>query len=81
MRRELLALRVNDIDFGASTLRIGESSDQQNKGIIGSFKNSAAYRTVLEDVQAEFSSKFGKKIDVLENMENEAGAVSPPATR
>ena len=28
----------------------------------------------IEQVQAEFSSKFGTKIDVLENMENEAAA-------
>jgi integrase len=44
---ELLALRVNDIDFGASALRIDESSDQRSKGKIGPCKNAAAYRTVL----------------------------------
>jgi integrase len=44
---ELLALRVNDIDFSASALRIDESSDQRSKGKIGPCKNAAAYRTVV----------------------------------
>jgi len=44
---ELLALRVNDVDFGASAIRIDESSDQRNKGKVGPCKNVAAYRTVL----------------------------------
>jgi integrase len=44
---ELLALRVNDIDFGAKTVRVEESSDQRGHGEIGPCKNATAYRTVL----------------------------------
>ncbi len=44
---ELLALRVNDIDFRAKTVRVEESSDQRSKGEAGPCKNAAAYRTVL----------------------------------
>jgi integrase len=44
---ELLALRVNDFDFEASTLRVDESSDQRNAGKIRPCKNVTAYRTVL----------------------------------
>ena len=43
---ELLALRVDDIDFDASTIRVDESSDQRNGGAIGPCKNVTAYRTV-----------------------------------
>jgi integrase len=43
---ELLALRMNDIDFTASTIRVDESSDQRNGGKIGPCKNVAAYRTI-----------------------------------
>ncbi len=43
---ELLALRVNDIDFQAHTIRVDEASDQRNAGRIGECKNVAAYRTV-----------------------------------
>lgn len=44
---ELLALRANDVDFGASTIRVEESSDQRSNGKIGPCKNATAYRTVL----------------------------------
>jgi integrase len=44
---ELLALRVNDIDFDASSIRVDESSDQRTAGKIGPCKNATAYRTVL----------------------------------
>ncbi len=44
---ELLALRVNDIDFGAKTVRVEESSDQRGRGEIGPCKNATVYRTVL----------------------------------
>ncbi len=44
---ELLALRLNDVDFEASTIRVEESSDQRSAGRIGACKNVAAYRTVL----------------------------------
>jgi len=43
----LFALRVNDVDFDASTIRVEESSDQRSAGKIGDCKNEAAYRTVL----------------------------------
>jgi integrase len=42
---ELLALRLNDIDFKASTIRVDEALPR--KGQIGPCKNAAAYRTVL----------------------------------
>jgi integrase len=44
---DLLALRVNDLDLGASTIRVEESSDQRSVGKIGPCKNATAYRTVL----------------------------------
>ena len=44
---ELVALRPNDIDFDAKTIRVDESSDQRSAGKIGPCKNVAAYRTVL----------------------------------
>jgi integrase len=44
---EILALRVNDLDFKASTIRVEESSDQRSAGKIGPCKNATAYRTVL----------------------------------
>jgi len=44
---ELLALRINDIDFEARTVRVDESSDQRTKGRIGLCKNTRAYRTVV----------------------------------
>jgi integrase len=43
---ELLALRVNDLDFRVGTIRVDESSDQRNGGKIGPCKNVTAYRTV-----------------------------------
>ncbi|HEX2711312.1 MAG TPA: tyrosine-type recombinase/integrase, partial [Candidatus Acidoferrales bacterium] len=49
---ELLALRVNDIDFSASTVRVDEALPR--KGEIGPCKNAAAYRTVLlRDVEGQ----------------------------
>jgi integrase len=42
----LFALRVNDIDFKAGTIRVDESADQRTYKI-GPCKNVAAYRTVL----------------------------------
>jgi integrase len=44
---ELFALKPNDVDFKACTIRVDESSDQRNKGKIGPCKNVAAYRTIL----------------------------------
>ena len=44
---ELFALRVNDLDFAGSTVRVEESSDQRSAGKIGPCKNVTAYRTVL----------------------------------
>lgn len=43
---ELFALRINDVDFKAGTIRVDESADQRTY-IIGPCKNVAAYRTVL----------------------------------
>jgi integrase len=43
---ELFALRINDLDFKAGTIRMDESADQRTY-IIGPCKNVAAYRTVL----------------------------------
>jgi integrase len=49
---ELLALKVNDVDFKAGTIRVDESSDQRTGGKIGPCKNAAAYRTVaLRDAE------------------------------
>jgi integrase len=44
---ELAALKLDDIDFKAKTIRVDESSDQRSAGKIGPCKNVAAYRTVL----------------------------------
>jgi integrase len=44
---ELLALKINDIDFKASTVRVDDSSHQRTNGNIGPCKNAAAYRTVV----------------------------------
>jgi integrase len=47
---ELFALRVEDIDFKAGTVRVDESVDRNYE--IGPCKNAAAYRTVvLEDTE------------------------------
>jgi integrase len=43
---ELFALRFNDVDFKAGTIRVDESADQRTYKI-GPCKNAAAYRTVL----------------------------------
>lgn len=44
---ELFALKPNDVDFKAGTIRVNESSDQRTKGKIGPCKNVAAYRTIV----------------------------------
>jgi hypothetical protein len=43
---ELFALRINDLDFKAGTIRVDESADQRTY-VIGPCKNVAAYRTIL----------------------------------
>ncbi len=43
---ELFALRLDDVDFKAGTIRVDESADQRTYKI-GPCKNAAAYRTVL----------------------------------
>jgi len=43
---ELFALKLNDIDFKAGTVRVDESADQRTY-ILGPCKNAAAYRTIL----------------------------------
>lgn len=42
----MFALRVNDIDFKAGTIRVDESADQRTYKV-GPCKNAAAYRTIL----------------------------------
>ena len=44
---EVLALRGNDIDFKAGTIRVDESSDQRSNGALGPCKNAAAYSTIV----------------------------------
>ena len=44
---ELLALKIRDVDFAASTVRVEASSDQRSAGKIGPCKNVTAYRTVV----------------------------------
>jgi integrase len=44
---ELFALKIEDLDFKAGSIRVDESSDQRSKGKLGPCKNAAAYRTVL----------------------------------
>jgi integrase len=44
---ELIALKVKDVDFTASSVRVEASSDQRSAGKIGPCKNVTAYRTVL----------------------------------
>lgn len=44
---ELLALKVRDVDFTQSGVRVEASSDQRSAGKIGPCKNVTAYRTVL----------------------------------
>jgi integrase len=44
---ELFALKFNDVDFQARTIRVDESSDQRTKGRLGDPKNAAAFRPVL----------------------------------
>ena len=43
---ELFALRMDDLDFAESTIRVDEAADSHT-GQIGPCKNAAAYRTVL----------------------------------
>jgi len=42
----LFALKINDVDFQARTIRV-DASDQRTKGRLGDPKNAAAFRTVL----------------------------------
>jgi integrase len=44
---ELLAFKINHIDFKARTARVDETSDQRTNGNIAPCKNAAAYRTVV----------------------------------
>lgn len=60
---ELLALKVNDLNFKADTIRVDESSDQRNLGAIGPCKNAAAYWTVvLRDVEGQKASRSLKRL-------------------
>ncbi|MGB9432618.1 MAG: site-specific integrase [Candidatus Acidiferrum sp.] len=63
---ELLALKRNDIDFTASTIRVDESSDQRNGGKIGPCKNVTAYRTVhLGDAEGRMAMERLKRFLTL----------------
>jgi len=44
---ELFALKLDDLNFEANTIRVDESSDQCSRGKVGPCKNVSAYRTVL----------------------------------
>jgi integrase len=44
---ELLALRINDLDFDANAVTVDEASDQRTAGKVGECKNESAYRVVL----------------------------------
>jgi integrase len=60
---ELLALKVDDVDFKASTVRVDESSDQRTNGKIGPCKNAAAYRTVaLHDDEGRAAMRNLKRL-------------------
>jgi integrase len=59
---ELFALKPNDVDFKADTIRVDESSDQRTKGTIGECKNVAAYRTiVMHDPEGREALRLLKK--------------------
>lgn len=59
---ELFALKPNDVDFKADTIRVDESSDQRTKGKIGECKNVAAYRTiVMHDPEGREALRLLKK--------------------
>lgn len=61
--RELVALKPDDIDFKAKTIRVDESSDQRGRGKLGPCKNVAAYRTVLlADAEGQEALKALKKL-------------------
>ena len=65
---ELLALRVNDVDFKARTIRVEESSDQRSGGMVGACKNAAAYRTVhLGDAEGHSAMERLKAISCAES--------------
>ena len=58
----LLALKADDFDFKADTIRVDESSDQRNNGVIGPCKNAAAYRTVvLRDAEGKTAMRTLKQ--------------------
>lgn len=59
---ELFALKPNDVEFKAGTIRVDESSDQRTKGKIGECKNVAAYRTiVMHDREGREAMRLLKK--------------------
>lgn len=59
---ELFALKIDDVDFKAETIRVDESSDQRSGGKLGPCKNVAAYRTVgLHDAEGRQALKVLKR--------------------
>ncbi|MHB8500370.1 MAG: site-specific integrase [Candidatus Acidiferrales bacterium] len=54
----LFALRLNDVDFKAGTIRVDESADLRTYKI-GPYKNAAAYRTfLLEGSESKEASQY-----------------------
>jgi integrase len=60
---ELVALNSNDVAFKIGTIRVDESSDQRNNGVIGPSKNAATYRTVsLRDAEGQKAMRTLKQV-------------------
>jgi integrase len=69
---ELFALRVNDVDFKAATIRVDESLDQRTF-TVGPCKNAAAYRTiVLADAEGRDALKRLRRFLGARQMDREA---------
>ena len=76
----MFALKVDDVNFKAGSIRVDESSDQRTKGKLGPCKNAAAYRTVLmHDREGQevlrILKRFIKIGDRVGNRSDRCGAV------
>jgi integrase len=70
---ELFALRLNDVDFKAGTIRVDESLDQRTY-TVGPCKNATAYRTVvLADAEGREAMRRLKRF--LGNKQGDSGAL------
>ena len=67
---ELLALRLDELDFHANTIVVEEASDQRTAGNFAECKNEAAYRPVL------LADAEGRK--VIESLEQFVALVRSP---